>query len=621
MFEIDGLKIETEVFIKNLLSFCYLSRSLERDEYIELEGYIARERYMASRIKDMATKYNKILVITGGFHTSGLIELSNKETVIKLHNIDKKDIGAYAMAYSFEESDQLNGYASGMPYPAFYQKVWDNLCNDLENPYEKAVLDFIVNCGRRVRKTEGGLSIADEIEAFNMTKGLQTLRNKAECGVYELKDGVRASFVKGELNIATEGPLVELSKLLTGKSIGSLCSEAEVPPIVMNFRELCNKYKLKINNTLQQEVVLDIYKSTRHREMSYFLHRMKFLDTGFCFNIKGPDLVNKKNINLIREIWNYKWNVNVESSLIENSVFGGTLEEAVETLILKKFSADYNESGNVSIALMEAFIMGYYTILLKALWRLKDIIIEDGNFYSVALCTYNIFLLYNRGMFFSDTEMEGIKEILILSYNRTVTLIPGLHSVPEEEENIVISRLKDIYHITLERNLEVDEDIFIEALFTLTNRVSNNSAIEGAALGLLLGQNAVDSSYILKKSEGYLYGTGDKFLKSASFLKGLFSTARDIILSEEKMILGIDNVMKNLSEEDFLKLLPELRLSFSFFTPSEIDHIGKSLAEYYGISERKLLSIEGVDPRELNFALELDRLGKETLMERGILNE
>jgi hypothetical protein len=125
----------------------------------------------------------------------------------------------------------------------------------------------------------------------------------------------------------------------------------------------------------------------------------------------------------------------------------------------------------------------------------------------------------------------------------------------------------------------------------------------------------------LKKSEGYLYGTGDKFLKSASFLKGLFSTARDIILSEEKMILGIDNVMKNLSEEDFLKLLPELRLSFSFFTPSEIDHIGKSLAEYYGISERKLLSIEGVDPRELNFALELDRLGKETLMERGVLNE
>ncbi|WP_411680252.1 DUF5682 family protein [Clostridium thailandense] len=619
LFEIDGIKIETGTFIKNMIAFCYLSRSFESEDSLKEDGCIAREVYMASKIKEMSTEYKKILVVTGGFHTSGLIELSCKEETIKLHNIDKKDVGAYAMVYSFEESDQLNGYASGMPYPAFYQKIYENLCENLQNPYEKAVLHFIVSYGRKIRKSVGGLSTADEIEALNMAKGLQTLRNKAECGVYELKDAVKACFIKGELNMATDAPLMELLELLRGKNIGKLCDSAEVPPIIVDFRNICSKYKLKINNTLEQEIVLDLYKSSRHREISYFLHRMSFLNIGFCKNIKGPDFINKKNVNLIRETFKYKWNVQVESGLIENSVYGGTVKEAVETLLLKEITKNKNESGEVSELLIKAFMMGYYQIILKVLPDMKEIIIKDGSFYSVAHCAYNICFLYNGTMLFSGEESCDIKELLLQAYNKAVTLIPELYAVPEEEENKVIDKLKNIYQITLESNLDID--IFKEALFSLTDRVSGNAAVEGASLGLLLGVNEIDSLYIIKKAEGYLYGTGDKFLKSAAFLKGLFSTARDIVLSEAKMLTAIDNVMKNMEEENFLRLLPELRLSFSFFTPGEIDSIGKALADYYEISERKLFDVEAAAPEELKFALELDSFGVDTLKEWGLINE
>lgn len=621
LFEIDGLKIETGSFIKNMIAFCYLSRCFESEKILKEEGCIAREKYMASKIKEFSLKYNKILVVTGGFHTSGLIQLSDENIEIKLHNINEKNIGAYAMVYSFEESDQLNGYASGMPYPAFYQRIWNNLCQDIENPYEKAVLDFIVRCGRNIRNSVGGLSTADEIEALNMAKGLQSLRNKAECGVYELKDAVKSSFIKGELNIASDAPLIDLLKLLRGKGMGCLCSNAEVPPIILDFRQLCSKYKLKIKSTLQQEIVLDLYKNNRHKEVSELFHRLKFLNTGFCLNTKGPDFINRRNVNLIRETWNYKWSVNVESSLIENSVHGGTLKEAVESLLLKKLSSNVSDSGVMSEGLIEAFMMGYKHILLNAISTIKDIVINDNNFYSVAECTYNIYFLYSGNMLFSATQDENLNKLLIQCYNKAVTLVPELYAVPEEEENKVIAKLKDLYHICLEPEFEAHMDIFKEALFSLTNKTSSNAAVEGAALGLLLGLNEVDTSYILKKAEGYLYGTGDKFLNSATFLKGLFSTARDVVLSEEKMIIGIDNVLKNLREEDFLRLLPELRLSFSFFAPSEIDQIGKGISQHYGISERKLFNVEAVDPEELNLAIELDRFGKEALKELGLLNE
>jgi hypothetical protein len=619
LFEIEGLEMETEKFVKSMVAFCYLSRTFESEEKLKEDGSIAREIYMASKIKEVAAKYNKVLVVTGGFHTSALIELSTKNEEIKLHNIDKKDIGAYAMVYSFEESDQLNGYASGMPYPAFYQKIWDNLCEEIENPYEKAVLDFIVRCGRKVRRAEGTISTADEIEALTMAKGLQELRGKSQCGSYELRDAVKASFIKGELNMATDAPLTALFTLLRGKRIGSLCTDAEVPPIIKDFRELCSKYKLKINNTLQQDLVLDLYRNPKHREISEFLHRLNYLNTGFSLRVKGPDFINKKDVSLIRETWKYKWSINVESTLIENSVYGGTLKEAVEALILKKLSNNSNDSGKSSEKLMEAFMMGYDNIILKVLSDMKEILISDGNFYSVAYCAYNLYFLYKGTMLFSSDNNDDLHALLTQCYNKAITLIPALYAVPTEEENKVIDKLKDLYHIALALNIDVE--IFKAALHSLTNKISSNSAVEGAALGLLLGLNDIDSSYVIKSAEGYLYGTGDKFLESASFLKGLFSTARDIVLSEETMIKAINNVIKNLEEEDFLRLLPELRLSFSFFSPNEIDKIGEKIAENYGISEKKLFDVEAINPEELKFALELDSFGVETLKEWGILNE
>lgn len=621
LFEIDGLKVETESFIKNMIAFCYLSRCFESEEMMKEDGCIAREKYMSSKIKEFTSKYNKILVVTGGFHTSGLIQLSSENIEIKLHDISEKNVGAYAMIYSFEESDQLNGYASGMPYPAFYQRIWSNLCEEIENPYEKAVLHFIVRCGRNIRSSIGGLSTADEIEALNMAKGLQNLRSKSECGVYELQDAVRATYIKGELNMASDAPLLDLLKLLRGKGMGRLCSNAKVPPIVLDFRELCSKYKIKVKSTLQQEVVLDLYKSNRHKEISEFLHRMKFLNTGFCLNVKGPDFINKKDVNLIRETWNYKWSVNVESSLIENSVYGGTVKEAVESLLLKKLSSNSSDSGAMSEGLIEAFMMGYKDIILNALSTIKDIVINDNNFYSVAECTYNIYFLHSGNILFSVSQDENISKLLVQCYNKAVTLVPELYAVPEEEENKIIDKLKNLYYICLEPEFEAHIDIFKEALWAIINKSSPNAALEGAALGLLLGFNEVDTSYILKKAEGYLYGTGEKFLNSAAFLKGLFCTARDVVLSEEKMIIGIDNVLKNLNEEDFLRLLPELKLSFSFFAPNEIDQIGKSISEHYGIGERKLFNVEAVDPEELNLALELDKFGKEALRELELLNE
>lgn len=381
LFELDGSIASTACFVKNMLAFCYFSRVGYSKEMLESDGCSAREAFMAGNIKKALEKHNKVLVVTGGFHTSGIIDLIKNGSDKDLKSVDLRDSGTYAMAYSLEESDQLNGYASGMPHPAFYQKVWEELTTNESNPYEKAVLHFIIKCGGYLRKKEGDISTADEIEAYNMAKGLKLLRDKAGCGIYELIDAVRSSFVKGELNYYDKSPTEVLYKMLTGKKIGKLCGNADVPPLVKDFREKSKFFKLKVDTTIEQETTLYIYKSERHRECSKLLNILKFFDTGFCKRVKGPDFSKRTNTNLVREVWKYRWNTSVDSSLIELSVYGGSLAEVAGELAKKKYADIGDHAGEASLLMIDIFMMGLKDNLQGISGALSDTINKDGTFF------------------------------------------------------------------------------------------------------------------------------------------------------------------------------------------------------------------------------------------------
>lgn len=621
LYEIDGIRLKSEDFIRNMLAFCYLSRIDYSQEMLQSEGCTAREKFMAGNIREAMRNHEKVLIVTGGFHTWGLVELLDEEEETSLKFIEHQDAGTYAMAYSFEESDQLNGYASGMPYPAFYQKVWEGVCDREENPYEKAALHYIVRCGGQLRKNDTALSTADEIEAYNMAKGLAALREKAECGVFELFDGVRVSFVKGELSVFDKAPLEVLRRLLTGKKIGKLCGHAEVPPIVKDFREKASRLKLKVNTTVEQEIVLDIYKNPRHREISKLLHIMLFLETGFCKKVKGPDFINKKNTSLVRETWKYRWSTAIESSLIEVSVYGGSLEEAAGEVVKKRLKEIGEHAGDMSLLLIDTYMMGLNDRFDEIAQYVSEAISRDGVFYSIADCTYNLCFLYSGGKLLGSSAEGGLEKLVKESYYKAVMLTPGIYNTSAEEENRVISRLKDLYHLTLQRDLGLNHDPFTDALANITQKVDCNSSVEGASIGILIGMGKVDRSFAIVKAEGYLYGTGEKFLESAGFLKGLFSTARDTVFYDDEFIKGIDHVIRNMQEEDFMKILPDLRLSFSFFTPNEINEIAETVSEVYSATKEGILKAEAISPEEIRLGTELDSLVVGAFKRWGLMNE
>jgi hypothetical protein len=83
--------------------------------------------------------------------------------------------------------------------------------------------------------------------------------------------------------------------------------------------------------------------------------------------------------------------------------------------------------------------------------------------------------------------------------------------------------------------------------------------------------------------------------KSASFLQGLFLTARDLLLVDPSFLIQVDKLLCCLSDEGFMALLPELRLAFSYFLPVETDRIARRIAGLYGVTSSELRR-PGLDP-------------------------
>lgn len=616
LFEIDGCHMATNDFVRNLYYYCWYSRENTEQEELLNQGDIIREYYMAENIKKAQEKYKKILVVTGGIHTIALTELVPAEKLpqYKLDLTKKEENPSYLMPFSYEESDSNFGYQSGMVFPFFYQKVWENILKNRKKPFEEAVLRFIMNTAGIVRKKQA-LSIADEMQSYYMARGLAELREKKECGVFELIDSVKASFVKGEINSYYQPALKNLYRLMTGMEMGRVDSHAGVPPVVNDFLEKCKKYKIQTNTSLKKETKLDTYNNESHREKSQFFHQMDFLNTGFCRYLKGQESNGNTGRILLRESWEYRFAPGVQVALISNSAYGGTLEEACLSLIAKEIADTHNNAQNLSKILLKANYMGLDKIYGELSEKLIEIIGSDMDFLSVADCFQNLCSVKNYSESFDGTEIPFITEILELSINRILTLLYTVIQIKKEEEDKVCDGIKFLYNYFIDSETKQQEEVFLQSLESIYIDLSANGALAGISSGILLKKERVSLEEVITKFEGYLNGTEEAKKMSAAFLKGFFKIAKDIIFIDNRLIQSLDAILRETSGDLFLNILPDLRLAFTYFMPFETDKIAKQVSQLYHVSEQTLLYERAMEQTEMELAVKIDRYCSEKITE------
>lgn len=603
IFEIEGIKKETPDFVRDVFAYCYLSRMTYEDDVLEEEGNFVREAQMKRHIEMAKQEYTRILVVTGGFHTYGLIEERNMTYKVRKAAGEK----VYPMVYTFAEADQLNGYASGMPFVNYYDKIWQALCRQSPFPYTKSNINLLAELLHMIRKKGESVSVADAIEANDLIGGLASLRSKREGGAYELLDAVTSAFTKGERSIATSGPLEALRNIMTGNRIGEVAPNELDVPIVRDFKSMCKKYRLHIHTTGKKQKMLDVYAKALHRDNSRFFHCLQFLGVEFCEKESGPDWANYKHINLVREGWTYSYSSSVEARLIENSVHGGSIREAaihkLEGII--KQVPNHN-SCEAAKWLLQAILMGLEEIGGRLFVMVEDYVKQDSSFLSLCQTFHTLTLLYEQKRLFAFAESERIEKLISETYYHAVSKIYALAQPNPEEIEGIIENLKRLYMVMMKETLVLAEEIFHDQLGELLHAKTLPPQLEGAVAAILFNLNLLEREEIVQRARAYMFGTTEKMMLTARYLQGVFMIARDVFLYDEQLLADLDYVINGLSYEDFLQIAPELKLAFTYFSPMEIITISENVANLY---QTNIVEINGpaLDERMLIKAKNLDR--------------
>ena len=591
-FETAGPSLSTETFIRQMNLYCRLARHSTPAGQLREDGCLARETHMARRVREAMESCRRVLVVTGGFHVEGLL---HPQDMPDLPSPGRDSQSVYPMRYTLPAADALSGYASGMPAPGYYAEVWAALHKEPpEQAWEQVALAYLVRTGRQLRRAGDTLSTYDEACALQQARMLARLRDKPGPGLYELRDAVLSSFVKGEASLSGVEPLRVLRQLTTGKAVGRLCAGAPVPPLVQDFDRQCRTFRLKRQDTARQEITLSVFSSPRHRAISRFFYQTAFLDCGFARRVKGPDLRRRRDRNLIREIWDYRWGVGVETALIEHSVSGATLREACFTELRQRM-AETGRAADGADLLVQGFLMGASDAADVLAGRMEELLLADGDFLSLCDACASLNALEEWQTQYGEQGSFDYPVLLRRCFARVLQMLPAMNTVDDHAAPGVQRACRLLYQVTGRESFAAQRPPLLEAFARLIRQDPIHPALHGAVLGLLYGADIGWKPAIDTAVQGYLQGTRGMMLRSASFLQGLFSTARDLLLTDEEFQRRIDGLLCGLSDEDFIALLPELRLAFSYFVPMETDRIARRAAAMHGAAPSAFRR-DAVDP-------------------------
>ncbi|WP_338554497.1 DUF5682 family protein [Paenibacillus sp. KS-LC4] len=583
LFEIEGQAATTEAFVQNVFTYCALSRMCYSKEQLLASGDLAREAYMRERIMQAASEYERVLVITGGFHTYGLLEAASLDMPVSERQQERSGEvihrQLYPMVYTFEEADRLNGYASGMPYVNYYELVWNKLLHNKAEPYNQTALALLSELMRKLRKGHEEVSTSDAIEAYSMIQGLAGLRGKREGGVYELLDAALSSFVKGERTLATDKPLEELGLLLTGDKIGIVAPNSFTVPIVEDFKNRCSASRLHIKTTGKHKKVLDLYAKAEHRQLSQLLQCASFLVPDFAVRESGPDWASNRHMNLVRETWTYAYSSRIEARLIENSLYGGTIKEAAARKIGERMQElPDHHSGEIANALLQALLMGLQDTARRLYEQVQAALRKDGNFLSLCQTLTVLNRLRQHGRLLGLAADERLPLLVAEAYNNAVDKLPGLSAIHEDEHPAIIEGLKLLAMLA-----ESSEEHFQNAAFRghLSELLSDrrlSPQLEGVVIAILAGLGDRTREEMVERARSYVRGTPEQAKQTAKYLQGMFAVARDAFLYDDLLLGELNYLIEELPSEDFIAMVPELRLAFTYFTPMETSLIAERVA-------------------------------------------
>ncbi|KHA75562.1 DUF5682 family protein [Janthinobacterium lividum] len=580
----------------DVFSYCAMARLDYEPAVLEAEGSLPRERHMAAHIARWRKQVDgPVVVVTGGFHTSALIELV---AAAPAHAVPAAASPSWLIRYSFERLDALNGYGAGMPAPAYYQAVWDALQSPADGDHQLAVaVDQLTMLARhsRARGLQERISTAEVQAAVLQAARLAVLRGHAGPGRQDVLDAMASCFVKGAIDDGMQGLFDDVRRQMTGSRLGDVPPSAGSPPLVVDARLAAHRHGLRLDDGDTRLARLDLYRKDRHRRRSRFFHLMQYLDTGLARWQGGPDFMAGSRLELLFEEWTYAWTPLVEARLIELSADGATLAEVALARLLREEQAlgaagQARSAGSAAALLVRACVVGLHERLPGLLALLSRHLDDDADFSSVVACGHALVTLWRAREPLGVREHPGVLALMRRVWPAALFLLSGLADTGMEGESAQVGQLLALREFgraarsalpAPEAGLAFEAGDLHQRLHALTATRHCAPGICGAAAALLFLDGAwgeQDLSRLLEQR----FGAGATPQDAVRFLSGLMAAAPELLLTQPGLRRSFNTLVGSWDEASFIHYLPDLRLAFTGLKPQETSDLAEALAVLNG---------------------------------------
>jgi hypothetical protein len=590
LFEADFLGEDELSFRRNVAAYCWIARHHTSEESLRLDGTLMREKRMQERISAEVNHLRRraagpLLVVTGGFHTPALVlgNAAAKRAERPQHVPEEGDVIQAIIPYSFQQLDALRGYAAGMPSPRYYQLLWERSGSGPGEALRTLCLEILTDLPRQTRRAglPSPLSTADAIAAYHQALMVARFRGNPGPLREDVLDGIRSSFVKGELDMDGGFILQMALEMLRGDSVGHVSGKAPRHPIVIDFRRRAEALSLRLESTTDREAALDIYNNDRHRRISRLFHQTDFLGIPFARFAGGPDFLTGKNLDLRIEHWNWAWTPQTESRLIEVSMFGATLDDAVVVRLHEQLERLQQEGGDAgapeAVSLLAlCCLLGLQQHLGEFVAAVRAKLAGEADFAEAVQATLQLDVLSRyQGPLESDS-LSALPPLVEAGFHRCCHLAGNLALCKEDQVPgalEALANLRDLLVRTEASGERLDTDLFWDVARASLGNSQLDPTLRGGFTGLLFSSGKMDRQGLLNKIQGSVLSTDRSGNTAPRFLQGLFTLCREITWQDAAVLKEINAAFAAWDDDDFQRALPFLRLAFAQHTPRETDRV------------------------------------------------
>ncbi|MFG1746765.1 DUF5682 family protein [Micromonospora chalcea] len=546
----------------------------------------AREAYMARWVRAARRRAagRPVLVVTGGFHRPALVRLTAGAGDDGPEDEDWPEVpapapdavaGSYLVPYSFRRLDAFVGYQSGMPSPAYYQRVWEDGPRRAAEALTEAV-------AARLRARRQPVSTADLVAARTMAGGLARLRGHAHPGRVDVLDALVSALVTDALDQplpwATRGTLapgahpvvVEMVAALSGDQVGRLHPDTPLPPLVHDVDAELARHRIDPQETVELDLTVsgDLARSR-------LLHRLRLLDVPGHSRESGPRVGADA---LLTERWTPAPSADRLARVIEAGGYGPTVTDAVTARIEERVTLLGADVDALATTLFDTALAGlpeHSTRTLTAITRAAGAVTDLralGRALAVALA------LWRHDRLLGSAGTAPLGALITAAVRRALWLVEGVRATAAPADPGRLAALVAVRDAIRHAGpaLGLDRD----GALAVAGRVAADAAappdLRGAALGLAWSLGDVPDAARAVRAVAAPDTLGD-------WLSGLFALAREeVVAGDAALLTVVDELLAGMGAHDFLVALPALRQAFGWFPPRERAEVARHVQALHG---------------------------------------